>query len=68
MAARAVIGFAALLVAAMTIAAAPALAQTDDPNRTQTEIDCLNRATAAADCAEDDTKDGSGERPGADSA
>ncbi|TIM19301.1 MAG: peptidase S8, partial [Mesorhizobium sp.] len=68
MAARAVIGFAALLVAAMTLAAAPALAQTNDPNLTQTEIDCLNRATAAADCIEDDTRDGSGEKPGAGSA
>ncbi|RWI28968.1 S8 family serine peptidase [Mesorhizobium sp.] len=64
MAARAVIRFAALLVAAMLIGAAPALAQTNDPNLTQTEIDCLNRGTAAADCFEDDTKDASGERPG----
>jgi hypothetical protein len=65
---RAVVGFAALLVAAMTFGAAPALAQSNDPNRTDTEIDCLNRETAAADCAEDDTKDGSGEGTGADSA
>ncbi len=43
MAAKAVIRFAALLVAATMIAAAPALAQTNDPNLTQTEIDCLNR-------------------------
>ncbi|RUU42312.1 MAG: peptidase S8 [Mesorhizobium sp.] len=66
MAARAVIGFAALVVAAMTLA--PALAQTNDPNLTQTEIDCLNRATAAADCIEDDIRDGSSEKPGAGSA
>ncbi|RWK43520.1 S8 family serine peptidase [Mesorhizobium sp.] len=68
MAARAVIRFAALLVAATMIGAAPALAQTNDPNLTQTEIDCLNRATTAADCIEDDTKAASGERPGAGSA
>ncbi|RWB30931.1 MAG: peptidase S8, partial [Mesorhizobium sp.] len=65
MVARAVVRFAALLVAAATIAAAPALAQTNDPNLTQTEIDCLNRGTAAADCVDDDTKDGGGEKPGA---
>ena len=64
MAARAVIRFAALLVAAMMIGAAPALAQTNDPNLSQTEIDCLNRGTTAADCIEDDTKDTSGERVG----
>ncbi|RWP34952.1 S8 family serine peptidase [Mesorhizobium sp.] len=65
MAVRAVIRFAALLVAAMIIGAAPALAQTNDPNLTQTEIDCLNRGATAADCIKRDTKDGSGERPGA---
>ncbi|TJV40883.1 MAG: peptidase S8, partial [Mesorhizobium sp.] len=68
MAARAVIRFAALLVAAMIIGAAPALAQTNDPNLTQTEIDCLNRGATAADCIKRDTEDGSGERPGAGSA
>ncbi|RWN01730.1 MAG: peptidase S8 [Mesorhizobium sp.] len=68
MAARAVIRFAALLVAAMLIGAAPALAQTNDPNLTQTEIDCLNRGMTAADCIERDSKDASGERPGAGSA
>ncbi|TIL56448.1 MAG: peptidase S8 [Mesorhizobium sp.] len=68
MAAKAVIRFAALLVAAIMIGAAPALAQTHDPNLTQTEIDCLNRRATAADCIKRDTKDGSGERPGAGSA
>ena len=60
MAAEAVIRFAAILAAAMTIAAAPVLAQTNDPRLPKTKIDCLNRANAAgADCA----KDGSGETP-----
>ncbi|TIN11976.1 S8 family serine peptidase [Mesorhizobium sp.] len=64
MAAKAVIRFAALLVAAMMIGAAPALAQTNDPNLTQTEIDCLNRGATAANCIKRDTKDTGGERPG----
>ena len=52
MAAKAVIRCAALLAAAMTIVAAPAFAQTNDPNLSQTEIDCLNGNNAAgADCA-----------------
>ncbi|MER9891029.1 S8 family serine peptidase [Mesorhizobium sp. M0119] len=57
MAAKAVIR----LTAAMTIFAASAMAQTNDPNLTQAEIDCLNRGSAAnADCA----KDGGGEKDG----
>ncbi|TJW13926.1 MAG: peptidase S8 [Mesorhizobium sp.] len=54
MAAEAVIRFATVVVAAATITAAPALAQTNDPNP-QTKIDCLDRTNAAsADCAKDD--------------
>ena len=61
MAAKAVIGFAAILTAAMTIAAVPAFAQTNDPNLTQAEIDCLNRTNAAgADCAKDGETSGAG--------
>ncbi|MER9593402.1 S8 family serine peptidase [Mesorhizobium sp. M0244] len=57
MAAKAVIR----LTAVMTIFAASAMAQTNDPNLTQAEIDCLNRASAAgADCA----KDGGGVKDG----
>ncbi|MER8782083.1 S8 family serine peptidase [Mesorhizobium sp. M1006] len=49
------------LTAAMTIFAASAVAQTNDPNLTQAEIDCLNRGSAAnADCA----KDGGGVKDG----
>ncbi|MER8800864.1 S8 family serine peptidase [Mesorhizobium sp. M0998] len=49
------------LTAAMTIFAASAVAQTNDPNLTQAEIDCLNRGNAAnADCA----KDGGGVKDG----
>ncbi|PWJ90666.1 subtilisin family serine protease [Mesorhizobium loti] len=62
MAAEAVIRFAAMLAAAMTIAAVPASAQTNDPNPDQTKIDCRNGTNAAgADCAKDgtDTKSGS---------
>ncbi|AZO40830.1 peptidase S8 [Mesorhizobium sp. M7D.F.Ca.US.005.01.1.1] len=69
MAAEAVIRFAAMLAAAMTIAAVPASAQTNDPNPDQTKIDCRNGTNAAgADCAKDgtDTKGGSdAAQPGA---
>lgn len=61
MAAEAVIRFAAML-AAMTIAAVPASAQTNAANPDQTKIDCRNGTNAAgADCA----KDGSGGGDGA---
>ncbi|KRB34404.1 peptidase S8 [Mesorhizobium sp. Root695] len=62
MAAEAVIRFAAMLAAAMTIAAVPASAQTSDPNPDQTKTDCRNGANASgADCAKggSDTKSGS---------
>lgn len=62
MAAEAVIRFAAMLAAAMTIVAVPASAQTNDPNPDQTKIDCRDGTNAAgADCAKDgsDTKGGS---------
>ncbi|MER9756018.1 S8 family serine peptidase [Mesorhizobium sp. M0166] len=50
MAAKAVIR----LTAAMTIFAASAMAQTNDPNLSQAEVDCLNRGSAAnANCAKD---------------
>jgi hypothetical protein len=53
-AAKAVIRFAAILAAAMTIAAVTASAQTNDPNLSQTKIDCLNRTNAAGtDCGKD---------------
>ncbi|UVK43186.1 S8 family serine peptidase [Mesorhizobium sp. AR07] len=63
MAAEAVIRFAAILAAAMTIAAVPASAQANDPNLDRTKIDCGNAANASApDCAKDggDAKGGSG--------
>jgi len=67
MAAEAVIRFAAILAAAMTIVAAPASAQTNDPD--QTKIDCGDGTnTAGTDCARDgaDTKGGSdASQPGA---
>jgi hypothetical protein len=54
MAAEAVIRFAAVLAAAMTIAAVPASAQTNDSNADRTNIDCRNPANAKApDCAKD---------------
>ncbi|RUZ48856.1 peptidase S8, partial [Mesorhizobium sp. M7A.F.Ca.US.003.02.1.1] len=54
MAAEAVIRFAAMLAAAMTIVAVPASAQTNDPNPDQTKIDCRDGTNAAgADCAKD---------------
>ncbi|WP_136616414.1 MULTISPECIES: S8 family serine peptidase [Mesorhizobium] len=61
MAAEAVIRFAAMLAAAMTIAAVPASAQTS-ANPDQTKIDCRNGTNAAGtDCAKDgsDAKGGS---------
>ncbi|WP_421914949.1 S8 family serine peptidase [Mesorhizobium sp.] len=61
MAAKAVIRFS--VAAAMSIAAGPVFAQTNDPNLTQTQIDCLGRTNAAgADCNKGggDTKGGSG--------
>lgn len=73
MAAKAVIRFS--VAAAMSIAAGSALAQTNDPGLTQTQIDCLNRTNAAAaDCNKDggDTKtggkDSAGATPGTDKA
>src|SRR5882757_4047606 len=67
MAAKAVILHAALLAAAFV--AAPAFAQTNDPNLSQTQVDCLNRTTAAgAGCDKNnDTKNGGG-TPGAGNA
>ncbi len=57
MAAEAVIRFAAILAAAMTIAAVPASAQSNAANGDQTKIDCRDGTNAAGtDCA----KDGSG--------
>ncbi|TJW60121.1 MAG: hypothetical protein E5V97_25425, partial [Mesorhizobium sp.] len=48
-----VILHAALLVAAAFVAA-PAFAQTNDPNLTQKQVDCLNRTTTAGgDCDRD---------------
>src|SRR3954447_26061279 len=55
MAARAVIRFAAILVAATTIVAVPASAQTNDPNAGR--ADCTDAAgAAAADCPKDGNK------------
>ncbi|TPM99345.1 S8 family serine peptidase [Mesorhizobium sp. B2-1-3A] len=67
MAAEAVVRFAVVLAAAMTIAAVPASAQTNGTTGDQTKIDCRNGTNAAgADCAKDNEKDGSGaSRPGA---
>ncbi|CAN7177781.1 S8 family serine peptidase [Mesorhizobium sp. LjRoot246] len=62
MAAEAVIRFAAMLAAAMTIAAVPASAQTNNPDPDPPKVDCRDGANAAgADCARDgsDTKSGS---------
>src|SRR5882757_9981020 len=60
MAAKAVTRFAALLAAAMTIAAVPASAQTNDPNADRTKTDCTDGTNAAgANCPKDsDTKAG----------
>ncbi|RUU13518.1 peptidase S8 [Mesorhizobium sp. USDA-HM6] len=53
MAAKAVVLQAAVLVAAAFVAA-PTFAQTNEPNLSQKQVDCLNRATAAgADCDKD---------------
>src|SRR4051794_31936353 len=62
MAAKAVILHAALFAAAFV--AAPAFAQTNDPNLNQTQVDCLNRTTAAgAGCDKDGgAKSGGGAR------
>ncbi|TPI42417.1 peptidase S8 [Mesorhizobium sp. B3-1-9] len=65
MAAKAVILHAALLAAA-AFAAAPAFAQTNDPNLSQTEVDCLNRTTAAGvGCDKNGGTANNGEKPGA---
>ncbi|TPK48793.1 peptidase S8 [Mesorhizobium sp. B2-5-4] len=62
MAVEAVIRFAAILAAAMTIAAVPASAQSNDATPDRTKIDCSNEAkAAAADCVKDGgDKGGSG--------
>ncbi|MBZ9669670.1 S8 family serine peptidase [Mesorhizobium sp. ES1-3] len=63
MAAEAVIRFAAILAAAMTIAAVPASAQSNDATPERTKIDCNDRANVtAADCVKNGggTKGGSG--------
>ena len=59
MAAKAVILHAAILAAAALVAA-PSFAQTNDPNLTQKQVDCLDRTKAAgADCGKDgDTRNG----------
>ncbi|TPM00213.1 peptidase S8 [Mesorhizobium sp. B2-3-11] len=60
MAVEAVIRFAAILAAAMTIAAVPASAQSNDATPDRTKIDCSNEAKAA-DCVKDGgDKGGSG--------
>ncbi|TIX21841.1 MAG: hypothetical protein E5V37_32020, partial [Mesorhizobium sp.] len=44
----------AALLAAAAFVAAPAFAQTNDPNLTQKQVDCLNRTTTAgSDCDKD---------------
>ncbi|MBZ9956289.1 MULTISPECIES: S8 family serine peptidase [unclassified Mesorhizobium] len=54
MAAEAVIRFAAILAAAMTIATGPASAQGNDANANRGKIDCRNGTDAAgADCGKD---------------
>ncbi|MCA0015986.1 S8 family serine peptidase [Mesorhizobium sp. B292B1B] len=54
MAAEAVIRFAAILAAAMTIATGPASAQGNDTNANRGKIDCRDGANAAGpDCAKD---------------
>ncbi|MEZ2328565.1 S8 family serine peptidase [Mesorhizobium sp. RCC_202] len=63
MAAKAVILHAALLAAAFV--AAPAFAQTNDPNLSQTQVDCLNRTTAAgAGCDKNNGTKNGGSAPG----
>lgn len=65
MAAKAVIRFS--VAVAMTITAGSAFAQTNDPNLSQTQIDCLSRTNAAADCNKGggDTKAGGKDNAGA---
>ncbi|MES0051596.1 MULTISPECIES: S8 family serine peptidase [unclassified Mesorhizobium] len=64
MAARAVIRFAAILVAATTIVAVPASAQTNDPNAGR--ADCTDAAgAAAADCPKDGNEANVGGEPSA---
>lgn len=60
MAAKAVILHAVILAAAFV--AAPAFAQTNDPNLTQQQVDCLGRTTAAGGGCDKDggAKDGAG--------
>jgi hypothetical protein len=59
MAAKAVILHAAILAAAFV--AAPAFGQTNDPNLTQKQVDCLDRTTAAAaGCDKDGGAKGNG--------
>ncbi|MEI9423583.1 S8 family serine peptidase [Mesorhizobium sp. Cs1299R1N1] len=62
MAVEAVIRFAAILAAAITIAAVPASAQGNDATPDRTKIDCNNEANStAADCVNDGSdKGGSG--------
>ncbi|TPI30636.1 peptidase S8 [Mesorhizobium sp. B3-2-1] len=63
MAAEAVIRFAAILAAAMTIAAVPASAQSNDATPERTKIDCSKEANAtAAECVKNGggTKGGTG--------
>jgi hypothetical protein len=63
MAAKAVILHAAILAAALV--AAPAFAQTNDPNLTQKPVDCLDRTTAAGTgCDKDGGAKGNGGAPG----
>ncbi|MDX8510608.1 S8 family serine peptidase [Mesorhizobium captivum] len=64
MAAKAVMLHAAFLAAAFV--AAPAVAQTNDPNLSQKQIDCLNGKTAAgANCDKDGGGRNDGGKPGA---
>ncbi|UCI07812.1 S8 family serine peptidase [Mesorhizobium sp. B1-1-8] len=64
MATKAVMLHAAMLAA--TFIAAPAFAQTNDPNLSQKQIDCLNGKTAAgADCDKDSGARNDGGTPGA---
>ena len=64
MAAKAVMLRAAIL-AATAFVAAPAVAQANDPNLTQKQVDCLNRTTAAgADCGKNGGDKNTGGMPG----
>ncbi len=53
MAARAGVGFLAIFAAASSLAALPASAQTNDPNISQTELDCLQTMAAGGVCGPD---------------